>query len=208
MCKKAKLLKVEKEITEFQNGALICIASRMINNKISEVYNLITNIIKKSVSILVFSLDSSTKIFKNDIKNIRLKEQFKNDIYILDDILEITDIEKNTKKYKIQNNIEMVVINYLQLVKFTGLDEAEKEVIIRLKKLAQELDIPIIILSQLSRKVEEREDKKPILLDFGRSSAIIEDYADVVIFLYSNNEKHNLVEVNYIKGNKNGIYRV
>ena len=207
MCEKAKLLKAEKEITEFQNGALICIASRMINNKISEVYNLITNIIKKSVSILVFSLDSTTKIFKNDIKNIRLKEQFKNDIYILDDILEITDIEKNTKKYKIQNNIEMVVINYLQLVKFTGLDEAEKEVIIRLKKLAQELDIPIIILSQLSRKVEEREDKKTILLDFGKSSVII-DYADFIIFLYDNNEMKNLVEVNYIKGNKNGIYRV
>ena len=102
----------------------------------------------------------------------------------------------------------MVVINYLQLVKFTGSDGAEKELIIRLKKLAQELDIPIIILSQLSRKVEEREDKKPTLVDFGRSSAIIEDYADILIFLYSNNEKQNLVEVNYIKGNKNGIYRV
>ena len=207
MCKKAKLLKVDKKITEFQNGDLICIASRMINNKITEVYNLVTNIIKKSVSILVFSLDSSTKTFQNNIKNVRAKEEFKNNIYILDDILEITNIEKNTKKYKIQNNIDMVFINYLQLVKCIGSDETEKEVIIRLKKLAQELNIPIIILSQLSRKVEEREDKKPILLDFGKSSVII-DYADFIIFLYDNNEMKNLVEVNYIKGNKNGIYRV
>ena len=101
----------------------------------------------------------------------------------------------------------MVFINYLQLVKCIGSDETEKEVIIRLKKLAQELNIPIIILSQLSRKVEEREDKKPTLSDFGKSSAI-KNYADVIIFFYSNNKKKNLVEVNYIKGNKNGIYRV
>ena len=110
------------------------------------------------------------------------------DIYI-DDTPSISLLELKSKARKLvkENNVEIIVIDYLQLMK-SGLDIQNREQEIAeisrgLKGLAKELDIPIIALSQLSRGVESRSDKKPMLSDL-RESGQIEQDADMVIFCY------------------------
>lgn len=109
-------------------------------------------------------------------------------IYI-DDTPSISLIELKGKARKLvkENNVELIVIDYLQLMK-SGLNIQQREQEIAeisrgLKGLAKELEIPIIALSQLSRVVEGRADKKPMLSDL-RESGQIEQDADMVIFCY------------------------
>jgi len=110
------------------------------------------------------------------------------DIFI-DDTPSISLLELKGKARKLvkENKVELIVIDYLQLMK-SGLDIQNREQEIAeisrgLKGLAKELDIPIIALSQLSRVVESRSDKKPMLSDL-RESGQIEQDADMVIFCY------------------------
>jgi replicative DNA helicase len=105
--------------------------------------------------------------------------------------LSVLDLRAKARRLKAQFGIEMIVIDYLQLMsantggKGGGNREQEISFISRsLKTLAKELDIPIIALSQLSRAVESRGgDKRPMLSDLRESGAIEQD-ADVVVFLY------------------------
>lgn len=109
---------------------------------------------------------------------------------VIDDTPGITVNEIRTKcrKLKIEKNIGLVIIDYLQLVtgsnKRVGSREQEIAEISRaLKILAKELDVPVIALSQLSRAVEQRTDHRPMLSDL-RESGSIEQDADIVMFLY------------------------
>ena len=115
---------------------------------------------------------SRTKIFIDDTPGIR-----------------ITDIRSKCRRLKQEHGLDMVVIDYLQLISGSGSrfsDNRQQEVseISRtLKAIARELECPVIALSQLSRGVEQRQDKRPMMSDI-RESGSIEQDADIIAFLY------------------------
>ncbi len=98
----------------------------------------------------------------------------------------IMDVRAKARKLKMEHNLDMIVIDYLQLLHGSRRMERHHEVseISRsLKALAKELNIPVVALSQLSRAVDSRVDKRPMLSDLRESGAIEQD-ADVIMFLY------------------------
>ncbi|EKU48150.1 replicative DNA helicase [Staphylococcus massiliensis] len=115
---------------------------------------------------------SRTKIFIDDTPGIR-----------------ITDIRSKCRRLKQEHGLDMIVIDYLQLIQGSGSrmsDNRQQEVseISRtLKAIAREMECPVIALSQLSRGVEQRQDKRPMMSDI-RESGSIEQDADIVAFLY------------------------
>jgi replicative DNA helicase len=108
---------------------------------------------------------------------------------VLDDTSGVTlmDLRSKCRKLKLEKNLGLIIIDYLQLM--TGEKNAESRqneiagISRGLKVLARELDVPILALSQLSRGVESRTDKRPMLSDLRESGAIEQD-ADVVLFIY------------------------
>ena len=125
----------------------------------------------------------------------------------IDDTPGITAMEIRAKcrKLKLEQDIGLVVIEYLQLVSGSGKKNSSREQEISeisrsLKILAKELNIPVIALSQLSRSAEKRDDKRPMLSDLRESGAIEQD-ADIVFFLYRDDyynpdsEEKNVAEV-------------
>jgi replicative DNA helicase len=104
--------------------------------------------------------------------------------------LSIGAIRTRARRLKRQHGLDMLVIDYLQLLRGTGSRQSTdnrvqevSEITRGLKAIARELNIPVLALSQLSRKVEQREDKRPQLSDL-RESGSIEQDADVVMFVY------------------------
>lgn len=109
---------------------------------------------------------------------------------IIDDTpgISISELRSKCRKYKLEHNLQMIIIDYLQLMSGSGrgTDSRQQEIsdISRsLKALARELNVPVIALSQLSRAVEQRPDHRPMLSDLRESGAIEQD-ADVVMFIY------------------------
>jgi replicative DNA helicase len=102
-------------------------------------------------------------------------------------MLSLIDLRKKARRLKIEHNLQFLVIDYLQLIystkKHENRNQEVSEISRSLKALAKELDIPIIALSQLSRAVEGRMDKRPMLSDLRESGAIEQD-ADLIMFLY------------------------
>jgi len=122
----------------------------------------------------------------------------------IDDSPELSPIEIKTKgrRLKREKNIGLIIIDYLQLMKPRVSKERREleisEMSRSLKGLAKELDIPIIALSQLNRRLEERHDKRPQLSDLRESGALEQD-ADLVMFIYRD-EIYNKEETNPNKG--------
>jgi replicative DNA helicase len=101
--------------------------------------------------------------------------------------ISIAQIAARARRLKREKNIGMIVVDYLQLVepsrRFENRVQEISDVTKGLKALAKELDVPMVALSQLSRGVDSRDDKRPVLSDL-RESGSIEQDADVVMFLY------------------------
>lgn len=118
--------------------------------------------------------------------------------------ISIMEIRAKCRKLKLEKNIGLVIIDYLQLVQGSGKTSSREQEIAEisrsLKILAKEIEVPVIALSQLSRAVEARPDHRPMLSDL-RESGSIEQDADIVMFLYrddyynEDSEKKNQAEV-------------
>lgn len=124
----------------------------------------------------------------------------------------IMDIRAKCRRLKLEKNLGLVVIDYLQLMQGRGKNESRQqevsEISRALKILAKELNVPIITLSQLSRAAESRTDHRPMLSDLRESGAIEQD-ADIVMFIYRDDyynpdtEKKNVAEI-IIAKHRNG----
>ncbi|UQZ34574.1 replicative DNA helicase [Paenibacillus sp. PK3_47] len=119
--------------------------------------------------------------------------------------LTVYEIRNKCRRLKKQEGLGLIVIDYLQLISGTGKRSENRqqevsEISRTLKQIARELDVPVIALSQLSRGVEQRQDKRPMLSDL-RESGSIEQDADIVAFLYRDDyydkesEKKNIIEI-------------
>ncbi|MFR2571131.1 MAG: replicative DNA helicase [Clostridia bacterium] len=215
----------------FHGSELILIAARPAMGKTAFALNIATNAaVRANVPVVMFSLEMSKEqlvnrilcseamVDSNKVRTGKLEEEdwtklagsigplSEAEIYIDDTPgITVTEIRAKCRKLKLEKNIGMVVIDYLQLVQGSnrrnGSREQEISEISRsLKILAKELDVPVIALSQLSRAVEQRPDHRPMLSDLRESGAIEQD-ADIVMFLYrddyynKDSEKQNIAEV-------------
>ncbi len=126
---------------------------------------------------------------------------------IIDDTpgISISELRSKCRRYKLDGQLDMIIIDYLQLMTGSGrsTDSRQQEIsdISRsLKALARELNVPVLALSQLSRAVEQRPDHRPMLSDLRESGAIEQD-ADVVMFIYRDDyynkdtERKNISEI-------------
>ncbi len=108
---------------------------------------------------------------------------------IIDDTpgISISELRSKCRKYKLEHDLKLIIIDYLQLMSGSGRTDSRQQEISdisrSLKGLARELNVPVIALSQLSRQVEQRPDHRPMLSDLRESGAIEQD-ADVVMFIY------------------------
>ena len=128
---------------------------------------------------------------------------------IIDDTpsISIAELRSKCRKYKMEMNLGVIIIDYLQLMSgssggksSTSRQQEISDISRSLKAVARELNVPVIALSQLSRAVEQRDDKRPMLSDLRESGAIEQD-ADVVMFIYRDDyynkesEKKNIAEI-------------
>ncbi len=215
----------------FHGSDLVLIAARPAMGKSAFALNIATNAaVRANVPVVIFSLEMSKEqmvnrilcseamVDSNKVRTGKLEEDdwtklagsigplSDADIYIDDTPgISVMEIRAKCRKLKLEKNIGMVVIDYLQLVqgsnKRNGSREQEISEISRsLKILAKELNVPVIALSQLSRAVEQRPDHRPMLSDLRESGAIEQD-ADIVMFLYrddyynKDSEKKDIAEV-------------
>ena len=125
---------------------------------------------------------------------------------IIDDTpsISISELRSKCRKYKLEHDLQLVIIDYLQLMSGSGKSDSRQQEISdisrSLKSLARELNVPVIALSQLSRQVEQRPDHRPMLSDLRESGAIEQD-ADIVMFIYRDDyynkdtEDKNIAEI-------------
>ena len=135
---------------------------------------------------------------------------------IIDDTpsISMAELRSKCRKFKLEYDLQMIIIDYLQLMSGSGRTESRQQEISdisrSLKALARELNVPVIALSQLSRAVEQRPDHRPMLSDLRESGAIEQD-ADVVMFIYRDDyynkdtELKNVAEINIAKQRNGAI---
>lgn len=202
---------------------LVLIAARPSMGKTAFVLNIAQYMaFRKDVTVAIFSLEMSKEQLVNrllsmeshvDSQNLRtgnLKDEdwtklvegadiIGNSSLIIDDTpgISIAEMRSKCRKYKLENNLGIIMIDYLQLMSGSGRSDSRQQEISEisrsLKALARELDVPVIALSQLSRAVEQRPDHRPMLSDLRESGAIEQD-ADVVMFIYRDDYYHKDTE--------------
>jgi len=204
---------LDKLTAGFQNSDFIIVAGRPGMGKTAFALNIARNVaLESGIPVVFFSLEMSKEqlamrlmcaeasidshkirtgfLSQKEVRKLmETGEKFMNVPLFIDDQSDITPLELRAKARRLmsEHGIGMVIIDYLQLIRIPGKFERREQEISEisrsLKHLARELNIPVIALSQLNRKVEDRHDKRPQLADLRESGAIEQD-ADVIIFLY------------------------
>jgi len=223
-------LDLDYKTSGMQPADLVLIAARPSMGKTAFVLNIAQHVaFRLKEPVAIFSLEMSKEQLVNrlfslesnvDAQNLRngsLSDQEwekliesagvigKSNLFIDDTAgISISEMRSKCRKFKLEHNIKMVIIDYLQLMSGSGRSESRQqevsEISRALKKLARELNVPVLALSQLSRAVEQRPDKRPMMSDL-RDSGAIEQDADVVMFIYrddyyrQDSEKKGIAEI-------------
>ena len=218
---------LDNKTNGFQKGDLIILAARPSMGKTALALNFAVNAASVSHgAIAIFSLEMpaeqvATRILacksKVEIQKIRTGDlndadwsnlneaslQLRKQNFYIDDTPGITtnDMLAKARKLNQDHGLSMIIVDYIQLIGSTGKVESRvqevSDISRKLKAIARELKVPVIALSQLSRSVESRQDKRPMLSDLRESGALEQD-ADLVLFLYRDayyNHEDNAAQV-------------
>ena len=196
-----------------QPSDLILIAARPSMGKTALALNIAQYVaFKKNMTIAIFSLEMSKEQLVNrmfslesnvDAQKLRTGQLNDQDWerliesagiigksnLIIDDTpgISVAELRSKCRKYKLEQNLSLIIIDYLQLMTGSGRSDSRQQEISdisrSLKSIARELNVPVVALSQLSREAEKRPDHRPMLSDLRESGAIEQD-ADVVMFIY------------------------
>lgn len=210
---------LNKKTNGLQRTDLILVAARPAMGKTAFSLNLVQNAaLKGNASVAVFSLEMSKEqlvqrmlsaqshVELKKIKNGSLDENdwpriidamsvLSNASIYIDDTpgIKISELRSKCRKLKIEKGLDLILIDYLQLMEGDGGNESRQQEISKisrsLKVIAKELNCPVVALSQLSRAPEQRSDHRPMLADLRESGAIEQD-ADIVMFLYRDEYYH------------------
>lgn len=198
-------------------GNLVIIAARPAMGKTSFVLSLAQHVaVKQRKCVAIFSLEMSKEEMMNRVLSMdshidsqKFKKGDLNDndwgvlvesgnrisntkLFLDDRSSTVPEIRSICRKLRIEQKLDLIIIDYLQLMNGKGRDSRQQEIseISRsLKLMAKELGVPVIALSQLSRSLESRPDKRPLLSDLRESGAIEQD-ADMVMFIYRDEVYH------------------
>lgn len=212
-------LDLDYKTSGMQPADLVLIAARPSMGKTAFVLNIAQHVaFRLKEAVAIFSLEMSKEQLVNrmfslesnvDAQNLRNgtlnEEEWEKLIesagvigkskLIIDDTagISISELRSKCRKFKLEQDIKMIIIDYLQLMSGSGRSESRQQEISEisrsLKKLARELNVPVLALSQLSRAVEQRPDHRPMMSDLRESGAIEQD-ADVVMFIYRDDYYH------------------
>ena len=231
------LVDLDRMINGLNKQEMIVVAARPGQGKTTLANNIAINVAKKNKHVAIFNLEmSKEQIFEKILSNVSMVECNKisngslskedwlrlgkgentlvglsDNMKVYDRTLRIDSILAKAKKLKKQGKLDVLIIDYLQLVEGDKKQSREQEVSSisrKLKQLSKELNISVIALSQLSRAPEQRADHRPILSDLRESGAIEQD-SDVIIFCYrdeyynAETEEKGIMEM-IIGKNRNG----
>ncbi len=195
-----------------QKSDMIILAARPSMGKTALMLNIALNASAKGATVMMFSLEMAkeqlsqrmlsieslvelSKMRTGDLSkadwedlNIAIDRLAGANIYIDDTPgISLMEMKNKCRRLKMEKGLDLVIVDYLQLMSLEGRSESrqnEVSMISRmLKQLAREMECPVIVLSQLSRAVESRQDRRPMMSDLRESGAIEQD-ADVIMFLY------------------------
>ena len=221
-------------LSGLQPSDLILIGARPSMGKTAFVLNIAEHAaVKAGISVAIFSLEmadvqlanrflslestvSAEKLRKGDLdagdweRIVDGVDVLSDSGIIIDDTpgISVQELRSRCRKYKLDKNIGLVIIDYLQLMNYGGKTDNRTQELSKisggLKAIARELDVPVVALSQLSRACDSRQDHRPMMSDL-RASGSIEQDADVIMFIYrdeyynKDTEEKNVAEINVAK---------
>ena len=223
------LIDLDRKINGLNRQEMIIVAARPGQGKTTLADNIAISIAKKNKHVALFNLEmSKEQIFEKILSSVSMVECEKighgnltredwlnlgkgenmllglsDNIKVYDRTLRLDSILAKAKKLKKQGKLDVLIVDYLQLIECDKKQSREQEVSYisrRLKQLSKELDINVIALSQLSRAPEQRADHRPILSDLRESGAIEQD-ASIILFCYrdeyynTETEEKNVMEI-------------